>query len=110
MKAIENKVEKIFLDTDKKSIALLFSKDFLNEEATYKLNKIVEMKKKLNRDDLIYKPRNREKDKTYYFQQFKTIRSFGREIYINDLSLHAALELQIRSKNDIDVFKESTKP
>ena len=32
---------------------------------------------------------------------FKTIRSFGREIYNNDLSLDDALEQQIRLKDDI---------
>ena len=54
IKALENIVEKEYLDTDQKSIASLFSKDFLNEEATYELNKIVEMENKINRDDLIY--------------------------------------------------------
>ena len=33
----------------------MFSKDILTEEAMYELNKIKEIKKKLNRDDLIYK-------------------------------------------------------
>ena len=69
----------------------LFSKDFLN-------------------DDIIYKTCNKKKDKPYDFQTFKTIRSFGREIYNNDLSLDDALKLQIRLKNDIDIFKESAKP
>ena len=68
----------------------MFSKDFLNEEATYELNEIVEMKNKINRDDLIYKTGNKKNDKAYDFQKFKTIRSFGREIYNNDLSLDDA--------------------
>ena len=46
----------------KKKIASLFSKDFLNEEGTYELNKIVEMENKLNRDDLIYKTGNKKKE------------------------------------------------
>ena len=107
---IENIVEKKFLETHQKSIASLFSNDFLNKEATYELNKIVEMENKLNRDDLIYKTGNKKKDKAYDFQQFKTIRYSGREIYDNDLPLDEALELQIRLKDDIDIFKESTKP
>ena len=41
--------------------------------------------------------------------KFETRRSFGREIYINDLSLDDALELQIRLKRHIDIFTESTK-
>ena len=42
--------------------------------------------------------------------KFKAIRSFGREIYNNDLSLDDALEQQIRLKDSIDIFKESIKP
>ena len=75
--ALENRVEKKFSDTGQKSIASLFSKDFLNEEVTYELNEIVEMENRLNRDNLIYKTGNKKKSKTYDFQKFKTIRSFG---------------------------------
>ena len=39
-----------------------------------------------------------------------TIRSFGKEIYNNDLSLDDLIEQQMRLKDDINVFKESTKP
>ena len=85
----------------------MFSKDFLNKAATYELNKIVEMENKLDRNDLIYK---KEKDKPYDFQKFNTISSFVGEIYNNDLSIDDVLEQQIRLKDDIDIFKESTKP
>ena len=74
------------------------------------MNKIVEMENKFNRDDLIYKIGNKKNNKTYHFQKYKTIRSFRIEIYNNDLSLDDALELQTRLRNDIDIFKESTKP
>ena len=43
------------------------------------------------------------------FQKVKTIRSFEREIYTNDLSLDEALEQEIRFKDDIDISKESSK-
>ena len=85
------------LDADQKIISSLLSKDFLNEKATYKLSKIVEMQ-------------NKKKDKTFDFQKFKTIKSFGRELHNNDLSLDDTLEQLIRLKNDTDIFKESTKP
>ena len=68
------------------------------------------MKNKLNRNDSIYKTVNKKKDKTHDFQKFKTIRSFGREIYNSDLSPDDALKQQIRLKDNIDIFKESTKP
>ena len=82
---MENRVEKQLLDKDKKSITFLFSEDLLNEEVTYKLNKVVEIENTLNKDDLSYKTGNKKKDKTYDFQKFKTITSLGREIY-NDNS------------------------
>ena len=72
--------------------------------------KIVEMENKLYRDYLIYKTGNTKKDKTYEFQKFKTIWSFRRKNYNNDLSLYDAIELQIRLIDDIDTFIESTKP
>ena len=50
------------------------------------------MENKLNRNYLINKIGNKKNDKTYDFQMFKTIRSFGREIYKNDLSLNDATE------------------
>ena len=73
MKAIESRVKKKVLDANQKSIASLISKDFLNEEATYELTKIVEIENKLNRDDLIYKTGNKKKE--------KIIRKFIRKIY-----------------------------
>ena len=85
----------------------MFSKEFLNEETPYELNKIVEMEDKINKDHLIHKTGNREKDKTYAFQKFKTKCSFGRETYNNDLSSDDALKQQITLKNNTDIFKES---
>ena len=81
----------------------------MNEEDTYELKKLVGMEDNLNRDGLIYEAGNKKKDKTYDFQKFKTIRSVGREIYCN-LPPDDAFEKQISLKNDIDIFKESTKP
>ena len=88
----------------------MFSKDFLYEEATYELNKIVEIENKIDGKELIYKTGNKKKDKTYDFQKFKTIRFFWREIYNNDLSLDDALQQQIISKDDVEIFLKSTKP
>ena len=68
------------------------------------------MENKLNRYNLIYKISHKKKKKTQDFQKFKTIRSFGKEICNNDLSLNDALKLQIRLKYGIDILKESEKP
>ena len=72
----------------------MFSKNDLNEEATYELKKL--WKWKINSIKMIYKTGSKKNDKTYDFQLLETIRSFGREICNNDLSLDDALEHQIR--------------
>ena len=58
----------------------LFSNNFLAPEAINQFNKIKEIKQKINRDDLIYKTRDKKKNKTWKnskTQKFKTIRIFG---------------------------------
>ena len=65
---------------------------------------MVEMENKLDRNDLTYKTGNKRKNKTWDFGKFKTIRSFGREIYNNDLSLNDTSEQQIRLKDDANIF------
>ena len=110
VKAIENRVEKKLLDTDQKSIAFLFSKEFLIEEAIYEFNKFAETEKKITRSDFICKTGNKKKVKKYDFQKFKNTRSFGREIYSHSLSLEDILKQQIRLKDNFVIFEESTKP
>ena len=78
MKAIEKIVEKQLLDTVQKSIVSLFSEDFLTKDAIFVLNKIVEIEQKFNRDYFIYKASDKKEDKTYYFQNFETLKPFGK--------------------------------
>ena len=52
---------KHFLDKDQKSIASVFSKDYLNEEHLYELKKIVEVENKLSGEYLIHKTGNKVK-------------------------------------------------
>ena len=85
----------------------MFSKDFLNGEATYELNEFAETENKLDRNGLIYETGTTKKKDG--FQKFKKIKSFGREIYNNELSLDNNLEQQIKLKDDIDIFEDSTK-
>ena len=44
----------------------MFSKKNLTEEAMYELNKIIEIKQKIYRDDLIYKTGDNKKDKKIF--------------------------------------------
>ena len=84
--------QKKFLDIDQKSIASLLSKEFLNEDVTPELNKIVEMENKLNRSNLINKTENKKKDKIFDLKMFKTIRSFWKKIYNNGFSIDYILK------------------
>ena len=68
------------------------------------------MENKLDKSYLSCKTGNKKKNKVYDFQKFKTVRSSGREIYNNDLSLNDSFEQQIKSKDDIDIFKDSIRP
>ena len=62
-----------------------------------------------NRDDSIYRTGNKKKAETYDFQKFKTIRSFEKETYNNNLSPDDSFEQYVRLKDDTDIYKESTK-
>ena len=64
----------------------MFPKEFLYEEAVYELYKIKDIAEKINRDDLIYKSGNKKQDKKFDFEKFKIIKSFGREIYSDNLN------------------------
>ena len=49
------------------------------------------------------------KDEINDFQKCKTIDSYGKRIYIDELTLKDALEEQVYLKTDIAEFKKSTK-
>ena len=48
--------------------------------------------------------------KVYDFQKSKTVRSFGREVYNDNLALDDAFDEQVTLKDKIDKFKEFMKP
>ena len=91
----------------------MFSNDFLSEKTISEVNKIKEIEQKINGNDLIYKTGNKKKGKKYDFQKFKTIRSFGRDIYSINLSLDDALEEKVNLSDEIislQKFKKYMKP
>ena len=85
------------LNTDQKlkSIGDLFSKKNLTAEAKDELEKYI---KDRTRDDLISRTGNKKKSKSYVFQKFKAIRSFGRHNYGGVIMLNDAFEEQINPK------------
>ena len=70
------------------------------------MNKIKEVEQEINRSDLFHKIG--DKIKTYDFQTFKKIRSFGKEICSGTLKLNDVLEEHIKVKG-INKFKKSMK-
>ena len=67
----------------------------MNDEAKKELHKISEIEKNVNREKLVYKTNIR----TYDFQNFQTIKTFGRDIYNGEISLEEANEGQEKSLN-----------
>ena len=98
-KTIEDRAEKNILNTDEKlkSISNLFSKDFLAAEARDEFRNIKKIEQGITRDDLIYKTGNKREDKTDYFQKFKTIQYFRREIYSIFIALNDPFEGQVKN-------------
>ena len=72
-----------------------FSKYFLTEQAKDELFKTIKIEKEVDRDDSTYKVGNKKYDKTYNFQKFKTIKSFGRYICNGEGTLEDALQEEI---------------
>ena len=103
-------LETLIVDQNLKSFGDLFSKDFFTIETRDEIEKSINIEQEVNRDYLFYKTGKKKKSKTYYLQKFKTIISFGTEIYNSDFELNDAFKEQIKLKNQIDNFNQYTKP
>ena len=68
----------------------MISEITLTEEAKNELNKIKEIQKTVDREILVYRPN----EYTYSFKNFRTINTFGRDIYNGKISLKEADEYQ----------------
>ena len=86
-------------------------KDFIpeenqNPEIINEIKRIEEQEKKVNRNKMVYKSTN----KTYDFRNFKTIRTFGKEIKNNVINDDMANNEQNELLKYIEQFSSSTKP
>ena len=77
-----------------------------NDEAKKELDRINEIEKTVDREKLIYKT----KEYTYSFKNFRTIKTFGRDIYDGKIILKEADEDQADLLSEIISFKKITKP
>ena len=87
IKTIEDQGEKqVEAIKSHKKIAIddvILESAFSNKEANDELNKIKELEKKVNREKLIYET----KTDRYDFRIFRTIRTFGEDIYNGKITL-----------------------
>ena len=79
--------------------------DILSREAKSELNKIKEIEKMVERENLVYKAN----EHTYSFKNFQTIKVYFRDIYKSEITLKKANEYQIYLLSVIN-FKRKTKP
>ena len=79
---------------------------FGNDEAKDEFNKIKKLEKNVDREKLIY-----DSDKYIYdFRKFKTIRTFGKDLYEGKISLKQADVEQSYLANEINKFIKGTRP
>ena len=76
-----------------------------NDEAKKEPDKIKEIEKNVDREKLIYETN----DYIYSFRNFKTIKTFGRDIYEGKITLEKANEYQTDLLAEIIDFKKNTK-
>ena len=69
---------------------------------------IKRIEQEVNRHNFIYRTGN-EKNNTYDFQNYETIKSLEEKIYSGIIVLNDAFEEKINLKNEIDKFYESKK-
>ena len=91
-KTIEDKREKLIkaIQDNKKqmvniqevTIKNIISENILNDAAKKEIDKISEIEKTIDREKLVY----RESEYTYSFQNFRTIKTFGRDIYNGEIT------------------------
>ena len=99
IKAIQNNAKEV-------TIKNFITENILNDEAKKDIDKITEVEKTIDREKLVY----RANEYTYSFQNFRTIRAFGRVIYNGEITLKEADEDQASLLNEIINFREKTKP
>ena len=98
--------KKQLTNTQEVTIKNIILENILNDEAKKEIDKISEIEKTVDREKLVY----RASEYTYSFQNFQTIRTFGRDIYNGEITLKEADEDQSSLLNEIKNFRDKTKP
>ena len=77
-----------------------------NDEAKKELDKIKEIEKNVDREKLIYET----SEYTYSFKNYKTTKTFGRDIYEGKITIEEANEYQTDLLTEIRNFRANVKP
>ena len=94
-------------DNEKLTIEDVIPKSALNnDEAKKELDKIKEIEKTVDREKLVYKTN----EYTYSFENFQTIKTFGKDIYDGTITLKEANDYQTDLLAEIMNFREKNKP
>ena len=78
----------------------------MTDEAKKEIDKISEIEKAVDREKLVY----RASEYTYSFQNVRTIKTFGKDIYNGEITLKEADEEQSSLLNEIRNFRDKIKP
>ena len=108
-KIIEDQVNALntFKSDNKLTIEDIIPKSALiNDESKKELDKIEKIEKSIDREKLVYNA----SDYTYDFRNFRTIRTFGRDIYEGKISLEEADDDLSNLIDETKIFKQKTRP
>ena len=105
IKAIQDN-KKQLADTQELTIKNIIPENIISDECKKEMDKIVKIEKTVDREELIY----RVSEYTYSFQNFQTIKTFGRDIYSGKITLKDADEDQASLLVEIMNFKKKAKP
>ena len=105
IKAIQDN-KKQLADTQELTIKNIIPENIMSDECKKEMDKIVKTEKAVGREELIY----RVSEYTYSFQNFQTIKTFGRDIYSGKITLKDADEDQASLLVEIMNFKKKAKP
>ena len=103
-KAIQDN-KKQLANTQEITIKNIIPENIMNNEAKKEMGKIIEIEKTVDREKLIYKA----SEYTYSFQNFQTIKTFGRDIYNDKITLKEADKDQTNLLVEIMNFKKKNK-
>ena len=77
-----------------------------NDEAKKELDKIKEIEKNVDREKLVYET----SEYIYSFENFQTIKTFGRDVYEGKITMEEADEHQTNLLVEIMNFRKNSKP